>query len=294
MKVRASPEAILAKYPQSLPRYTSYPPANHFQPGGGLALRDDFVRAVNEAASISAYIHIPYCDRLCWFCGCHTKQTLRYEPVQTYVTALVAEIGLWQKKLAARPRLSRLHLGGGSPSLLQDADLKRLRAALDGAFSIDADTEISIEIDPSDIRDGSIDALIEFGMTRASIGVQDFDAAVQQAINRPQGYDITKSLVVNLRAAGVRSINIDALYGLPLQTRDRLARTIAQVIEIAPDRIALFGYAHVPWLKPHQKLIRDEDLPDTVDRFAHSRMAAAMITEAGYECPRHRSFRPAP
>jgi oxygen-independent coproporphyrinogen-3 oxidase len=274
--------AILAKYPHSLPRYTSYPPANHFQPGGGLALREEFTAAVNASSAVSAYIHIPYCDRLCWFCGCHTKQTLRYEPVKTYVTALIAEIALWQKKLTRRPRLSRLHLGGGSPSLLQPDDLRRLRAALDATFDVDGGTEISVEIDPSDVRDGSIEALIEFGLTRASIGVQDFDPAVQAAINRPQGYDITKSLVVNLRAAGVQSINIDALYGLPLQTSERLARTITQVIEISPDRIALFGYAHVPWLKPHQKLIRDEDLPDTQERFDQARMAAAMIAKAGY------------
>lgn len=283
MKAVLNPDAILAKFPQSLPRYTSYPPANHFQPMGGLALRDDFAAAVDAAPAVSAYIHIPYCDRLCWFCGCHTKQTLRYDPVRTYITSLIAEIGLWQKKLTRRPRLSRLHLGGGSPSLLQPDDLVRLRAALDETFVIDGDTEISIELDPSDIRDGSIEALLTFGMTRASIGVQDFDPAVQAAINRPQGYDITRSLVVQLRAAGVRSINIDALYGLPLQTMERLQKTIAQVIEIRPDRIALFGYAHVPWMKTHQKMIRDEDLPDTRERYAQARMAAAMIAEAGYE-----------
>lgn len=283
MKTRVDAAAVLARNPQSLPRYTSYPPANHFQPGGGLALREEFQAAVNAAPVVSAYIHIPYCDRLCWFCGCHTKQTLRYGPVQAYVSVLIAEIGLWQKQLTRRPRLSRLHLGGGSPSLLQPADLVRLRAALDAAFEIDGTTEISIEIDPSDVRDGSIEALMDFGMTRASIGVQDFDPVVQKAINRPQGFDITKSLVVNLRAAGVKSINIDALYGLPLQTPQRLARTIAQVIEINPDRIALFGYAHVPWLKPHQKLIRDEDLPGSQERFSHARMAAAMITGAGYD-----------
>lgn len=283
MKVVLNPDAVLAKHPQSLPRYTSYPPANHFQMQGGLALREDFTAAVDAAPAISAYIHIPYCDRLCWFCGCHTKQTLRYDPVRTYVTALIREIGLWQQRLTRRPRLSRLHLGGGSPSLLQPDDLKRLRAALDAAFEIDGGTEVSLELDPSDVRDGSIQGYIDFGMTRASIGVQDFDPVVQEAINRPQGYDVTRSLVVALRAAGIKSINIDALYGLPLQTMERLQKTIAQVIAIAPDRIALFGYAHVPWMKTHQKMIRDEDLPDTRQRFAQSRMAARMITDAGYE-----------
>lgn len=283
MKKVLNPETVLAKFPQSLPRYTSYPPANHFQMQGGLALRDTFIAAVDAAEAVSAYIHVPYCDRLCWFCGCHTKQTLRYDPVHSYVTSLISEIALWRKKLTRRPRLSRLHLGGGSPSLLQPDDLTRLRAALDEAFVIDSGTEISIELDPSDIRDGSIAALMAFGLTRASIGVQDFDPLVQEAINRPQGYDVTRSLVVALRAAGVKSINIDALYGLPLQTMERLQKTIAQVIEIAPDRIALFGYAHVPWIKPHQKMIRDEDLPGTRERFAQSRAAARMITEAGYE-----------
>ncbi len=283
MNIVFNPDAVLAKYPESLPRYTSYPPANHFQPGGGVAQRDAFVAAVDAAPAVSAYIHIPYCDRLCWFCGCHTKQTLRYDPVRTYVTALIAEIGIWQQQLTRKPRLSRLHLGGGSPSLLQPDDLKRMREALDGAFIIDGETEISLELDPSDIREGSIAGYMDFGLTRASIGVQDFDPEVQAAINRPQGYDITRGLVEALRAAGVKSINIDALYGLPLQTMERLQKTIAQVIEIAPDRIALFGYAHVPWIKPHQKLIRDEDLPDSRQRFAQARMAAEMIRAAGYE-----------
>ena len=154
------------------------------------------------ADAVSAYIHIPYCDRLCWFCGCHTKQTLRYDPVRAYVTSLIDEIALWKHKLTRRPRLSRLHLGGGSPSLLQPEDLKRLRAALDASFVIDGNTEISIEIDPSDIKEGSIDALLDFGMTRACIGVQDFDPAVQEAINRPQGYDVTRDLVDQLRQPG--------------------------------------------------------------------------------------------
>ena len=278
-----NPEKILAKYPQSLPRYTSYPPANHFQPAGGRDLREAFIAAVDGADAVSAYIHIPYCDRLCWFCGCHTKQTLRYDPVRSYVTSLIDEIALWKGKLTRRPRLSRLHLGGGSPSLLQPDDLKRLREALDTAFVIDGGTEISIELDPSDIKEGSIPALLAFGMTRASIGVQDFDPVVQAAINRPQGYDVTRDLVEQLRAAGVKSINIDALYGLPLQTMERLTKTISQVIEIAPDRIALFGYAHVPWLKTHQRMIKDEDLPDSRERYAQARMAAKMIAAAGYE-----------
>jgi len=156
MNIVFNPDAVLAKYPESLPRYTSYPPANHFQPGGGVAQRDAFVAAVDAAPAVSAYIHIPYCDRLCWFCGCHTKQTLRYDPVRTYVTALIAEIGIWQQQLTRKPRLSRLHLGGGSPSLLQPDDLKRMREALDGAFIIDGETEISLELDRSDIREGSI------------------------------------------------------------------------------------------------------------------------------------------
>ncbi len=276
-------ENIIARLPAGLPRYTSYPPANHFQAGVGRSLSTAFVNAVEAAPHVSVYMHIPFCDRLCWFCGCHTKHTLRYEPIQAYVQSLIGEIGIWGSKLAKKPAMSRLHLGGGSPSLLREAELKALREALESVFAFNADTEISVEIDPSDIGEGQIENLARFGLTRASIGVQDFDPAVQAAINRPQSFEATRDVVQALRRAGVTSVNIDALYGLPLQTLERLQQTISQVISLTPDRIALFGYAHVPWLKTHQRMIRDEDLPDTPARYVQARTASEDIQAAGYQ-----------
>ncbi|MCA0432983.1 MAG: oxygen-independent coproporphyrinogen III oxidase [Proteobacteria bacterium] len=273
---------ILTRQDSTVPRYTSYPPANHFAAGEGAKLESAFVDAARDADAISLYIHIPFCDRLCWFCGCHTKHTLRYEPVKAYIDVLLQEIALWRERLPLRARISKLHLGGGSPSLLTRDDLRRLKAALDQTFTM-ADAEISIEIDPTDIKDGSIAALMEFGLTRASLGVQDFDPAVQKAINRLQSYEDTARVVGELRAHGVASVNIDALYGLPLQTEERLRNTIAQVISLKPERVALFGYAHVPWMKPHQKLIPEDELPDNAARFDNARMAAQMLVASGYE-----------
>jgi len=277
-----NPEKILAKYPQSLPRYTSYPPANHFQPAGGRDLREAFIAAVDGADAVSAYIHIPYCDCLCWFCGCHTKQTLRYDPVRSYVTSLIDEIALWKGRLTRRPRLSRLHLGGGSPSLLQPDDLKRLREALDTAFVIDGRTEISIELDPSDIKEGSIPALLAFGMTRASIGVQDFDPEVQRAINRFQSFEETRAVAEGLRQRGVNSLNVDLLYGLPHQNPAAMLKSLDQVLTLRPDRLALFGYAHVPWMKKHQEMIPTEALPGMPERIECAERATGTLMEAGY------------
>ena len=278
-----TPETLLSKLPETLPRYTSYPPANHFRPGEGKALMPEFLTAIAGAKALSLYIHIPFCDRLCWFCGCHTKHTLRYDPIKSYVSVLIQEIELWGKQLRTRPKVSRLHFGGGSPSLLTSDDLTRIRAALDTTFTFLPDAEISFEIDPSDMKERNIDGLAAFGMTRASIGVQDFDPLVQQAINRPQTFEDTARVVAMLRKAGVTSLNIDALYGLPLQTPFRLRNTLDQVLSLKPDRIALFGYAHVPWLKAHQKLIKDADLPDDLQRLKDAMWASAFTRDAGYQ-----------
>lgn len=276
------PHAVLSHFEKPVPRYTSYPTAPQFKEGLGRQIFADGVALLQPTETVSAYLHIPFCDRLCWFCGCHTKHTLKYKPISNYLQHLTKEIELVGSQLSFRPKLGQLHLGGGSPSLLKRDDLQKLRAALDAVFEIDEATEISIEIDPSDMAQGSTEALVEFGLTRASIGVQDFHPDVQTAINRPQSFEITRDVVVELRKAGVQSVNIDALYGLPLQTKDRLMQTIQRCIDLKPDRMALFGYAHVPWLKKHQNLINTRDLPDTMDRYDHARAASAALLDAGY------------
>lgn len=277
------PHAVLSHFQKPVPRYTSYPTAPQFKDELGRSIFSDGLALLQPEETVSAYLHIPFCDRLCWFCGCHTKHTLKYKPIANYLQYLAKEIELFGEQLSFRPKLGQLHLGGGSPSLLSHDDLKMLRASLDSVFEIDRATEVSIEIDPSDMKPGSTDALVEFGLSRASIGVQDFHPDVQTAINRPQSFEITRDVVAELRMAGVRSVNIDALYGLPLQTKDRLMQTVQHCIDLRPDRMALFGYAHVPWLKKHQNLINTEDLPNTFDRFDHAQAASAALIGAGYE-----------
>lgn len=276
------PTYILSKYPASVPRYTSYPTAPHFKADLGANLMEELLSSLTQEMRLSVYAHIPFCDRLCWFCGCHTKHTQQYAPVTSYVSSLIEEISLVRDKLSFKPLLGHLHFGGGSPSLLTSTDFTRLREALISTFDIDAQTEISIEVDPSDVNEDTLAGLRVLGLTRASIGVQDFDPAVQKAINRPQTFEQTRDVIDALRDTGVRSLNIDALYGLPLQDLEKVAHTMEKVIELRPDRIALFGYAHVPWMKKHQQMINEADLPDMLDRFNQANLAAEIFQAAGY------------
>ncbi|QKV17491.1 oxygen-independent coproporphyrinogen III oxidase [Oricola thermophila] len=276
-------ERILASQRGAVPRYTSYPTAPHFSAPDGLSIARARLERLPADEPVSLYLHVPFCDRLCWFCGCHTKHTLKYAPVEAYVGALLEEMATVRELAGRRFRLAHLHLGGGSPSMLRQPDIERLARALQDNFRLGADTEISIEIDPSDVTAETLKGFSVLGVTRASVGVQDFSEEVQRAINRPQTFEQTREIIDTLRESGVRSINVDALYGLPLQTEERLVSTIDKVLTLSPDRIALFGYAHVPWMKKHQRLIREEDLPGTIERFHHAGLAADMIAGAGYD-----------
>ncbi|MFD1254810.1 Oxygen-independent coproporphyrinogen-III oxidase [Devosia equisanguinis] len=272
---------LIDRYSTAVPRYTSYPTAPHFHAGIDTATYANWLTALPDDATLSLYLHIPYCDRLCWFCGCHTKHTLRYEPVADYLVSLHREIDWVSRQLAGRGRITAIHLGGGSPTLLTPTDLLALKALLAERFTIAPDAEISIEIDPNDLDDGRYDAMAEFGLKRASLGVQDFDPVVQKAINRIQTFEQTAAVVEAMRSRGVRSVNLDLLYGLPFQTETGIARTIEQALSLQPDRAALFGYAHVPWMKPHQKMIHDASLPGRHARFAQAQLAAKMLVAGG-------------
>lgn len=272
---------LVDRYSAPVPRYTSYPTAPHFHAGVDAQTYGQWLAALPQDATLSLYLHIPYCDRLCWFCGCHTKHTLRYEPVADYLLALYAEIDWVAERLDGRGLVTAIHLGGGSPTLLTPDDLIALKARLAARFTIAPGAEISIEIDPNDIDDGRYDAMAAFGLTRASIGVQDFDPVVQKAINRLQSFEQTAGVVEAMRARGVHSVNLDLLYGLPHQNEAGLARTVEQALSLSPDRTALFGYAHVPWMKPHQKMIHDAALPGRHARFAQAQLAALMLVDDG-------------
>ncbi|ODT77573.1 MAG: oxygen-independent coproporphyrinogen III oxidase [Pelagibacterium sp. SCN 64-44] len=272
---------LVTRYSAPVPRYTSYPTAPHFHAGITPQTYARWLGEVPETASISLYLHIPYCDRLCWFCGCHTKHTLRYEPIASYLEALFAEIDWVAEKLAGRGRVTAIHLGGGSPTMLSAPDMARLKQRLETRFTIAQTAEISIEIDPNDLGEDRFDAMAEFGLTRASVGVQDFDEKVQRAINRLQSFEQTRHVIDSVRQRGVHSVNVDVLYGLPYQTLESIEATIAQVLTLSPDRTALFGYAHVPWMKKHQQMIPEAALPDIHARYAQSQLAARLLNAGG-------------
>lgn len=267
---------------ENVPRYTSYPTAPHFHAGIGESEVRDWMMALAPGEPVSIYVHIPWCDKLCWFCACHTKHTRRYEPVAQFLEALQDEIRLVADRVAPEAHATAIHLGGGSPTLLTPDDLMRLVGSVRTMLRGGETAALSVEIDPNDMDEAKLDALAAAGLTRASLGVQDFDPKVQQAINRLQSFGLTRSVVEGLRARGVPSVNLDLLYGLPHQTVDSVAETVRLALTLRPDRIALFGYAHVPWFKKHQTMIDEAWLPQAPERLAQSQAAAALIVEAGY------------
>ncbi len=276
-------EALLSKYSTAVPRYTSYPTAPHFHQGVDCGKYAQWLQALEAGQTLSLYLHIPYCDRLCWFCACHTKHTLKYEPIAVYLQSLKREIAAVAAHVRPGVRVTAVHFGGGSPTMVKPDDMRDLMAHMKEHFTFDPKAEISVEMDPNDLDDARYDALADIGMTRASLGVQDFNPVVQKSINRIQTFEQTKSVVDAVRARGVRSVNCDILYGLPYQTISSVEATVRDILSLDPDRIALFGYAHVPWMKKHQTMIPEKALPDSLERYRQMRRAADMLVEAGYE-----------
>ncbi len=264
------------------PRYTSYPPATQFSDAVGPATMAGWLREVKPGTRISLYVHIPFCRRLCWFCACRTQGTRTEAPLEAYLDTLEAEIALVADLLPADVKVTHLHLGGGTPTLLPPKLLGRLFAMLDARLPRTAGAETSVEVDPTEIDAAKLDVLATAGMTRASLGVQDFEPAVQTAIGRPQSVEQTEAVIKGLRAHGVEGINLDLLYGLPKQTLETLDATLDTVCALAPDRLALYGYAHVPWASRRQVMIREADLPGHDTRLAMSRQADRRLRLSGY------------
>jgi oxygen-independent coproporphyrinogen-3 oxidase len=277
-----SGERRQAAFERPVPRYTSYPTAPHFHPGIGAPVYRRWLGELDPAEPISLYLHIPYCRELCWYCGCHTRATRRYGPLGDYRDGLMAEIDLVARALPGRMRVGHLHWGGGTPTILSPEDFLGLQERLRERFDIDPAGEIAIEIDPRNLEQPMIAALAEAGLTRASLGVQDFDPEVQRAINRWQPYDMTAAAVEALRAAGIVNLNFDLIYGLPRQTVASIIDTVDRAVALAPQRVALFGYAHVPWMKAHQRLIPEDTLPNGPERWAQAMAAAQRLQAAGY------------
>jgi oxygen-independent coproporphyrinogen-3 oxidase len=266
-----------------VPRYTSYPTAPHFSQSVDSAQYWSWLEALPRDASLSLYLHMPFCDTLCWFCGCSTKITRQYAPVAAYLEALLAEIALVGRLAPDSAQASHIHWGGGSPTILAAGDIRRLADGLRAAFDVSADAAFAVEVDPRGMDNDRIDALAAAGLTRVSIGVQDFDPAVQRAINRIQSVEETTRVIERFRHHDVPSLNIDAIYGLPGQGDRELLRTLAEVVRMGPDRIALFGYAHVPWMRKHQSMIEEKALAGVVERHRHAELAADYLVSEGYQ-----------
>jgi oxygen-independent coproporphyrinogen-3 oxidase len=267
---------------RNVPRYTSYPSALQFSEAVGPADLTRRLRGVGQYEPVSLYVHIPFCKQLCWYCGCNMRVENRYERIATYVDDLLGELSLLGAQLAGHGRLTQVHFGGGTPNTLSARDVERILNAIEQAFGLTDDTPIAMEIDPRLCADFQAAKLARLGVTRFSIGVQDFSDNVQRAINRVQPYAMVEDCISQLRGAGIADISLDLLYGLPEQTLCGFLRTVEQAITLAPDRISLFGYAHMPTRLRHQRLIDEGTLPTRQMRTALAEGAAARLVAAGY------------
>ena len=242
------------------PRYTSYPTALQFSDAVDGDVYGEWLAALNPAERVSLYVHVPFCARLCWYCGCHTRVVNKASLISDYVENLIDELALVEARLPGHLTAGALHLGGGTPNMLSRDDLVRLFGALRHVFRFAPGIEISAELDPATLTESWVRAAAFHGLTRASLGVQDLAPHVQEAVNRVEPFETVARAVGWLRAAGVGSINLDLMYGLPRQTTADVRSTLDAVLTLRPERIALFGYAHVPWAKPHQRLLPEDEL----------------------------------
>lgn len=264
-----------------LPRYTSYPTAPQFVETGA-ATYAEWLGGIEQGTPLSLYIHVPFCAKMCWFCGCNTLITSKYDRVHAFTDVLLKEIELVGDLLGEGHRVEHLHFGGGSPTILNPDDFRRVMDLLEARFGLTGAKELAIEMDPRTLTPESVAAYAAAGVNRASLGVQDFNHEVQVAVNREQPLEMIQTTIGWLKNAGITHINMDLIYGLPLQTMASLEDTIAKTIELAPARISLFSYAHVPWMKKHMEMIRDEDLPEDEIRARMPLKAAEMFEAAGY------------
>ncbi|MCX7567389.1 oxygen-independent coproporphyrinogen III oxidase [Sulfitobacter sp. F26169L] len=266
-----------------VPRYTSYPTAPVFSNSVGQAFQTEALGALDPAVPVSLYVHIPFCERLCWFCACRTQGTRTLSPVEQYLESVKRELVQLSQVIPKGLKIGKLHWGGGTPTILPPVLIHELAQAIKAVVPPASDFEFSVEIDPTMVDDAKIAALASEGMNRASIGIQDFSPKVQAAIGREQPYDLTAKCVQSLRDAGIASLNADLVYGLPHQNEQAIIETVKKVLTLNPDRLALFGYAHVPHMAKRQKLIDETVLPDAVERYTLSVRAAEMFCDAGYQ-----------
>ena len=266
---------------ERIPRYTSYPTAPHFSAAVGATSYRSWLSALPDEARLSLYLHVPFCRQMCWYCGCHTSVVNSYEPVAHYRDLLLREIDLVAAELPAVHPVADVQWGGGTPTILTPDDFAAVCERLRVRFAFSPATAMSVEIDPRGLTREMAAALARNGATRASLGVQDFDPEVQRAINRIQSFDATERAVDWLRAEGIGDVAIDLIYGLPHQSLDSIVATVDAVMALEPQQVALFGYAHVPWMKRHQRLIDERALPETPARWALYWAAAGRLAGHG-------------
>lgn len=277
---------VLKRFNQPGPRYTSYPTAPLFSTAfSHEEFRDEIARTNSDGASkpISLYFHFPFCAKLCYFCGCNMRVTQDRSIVRNYLDHLKIEIDLISKMIASGRQAIQLHWGGGTPTHLDPEEILEIGAYIRERFEFAPDIEASVEIDPRNLNETHLDALAAVGFNRTSFGVQDFNSEVQEAINRVQSEEITRQTFDWARDKGFSSINLDLIYGLPFQTVGSFADTVDKVIDISPDRLAVFNYAHVPWLKKHQAVMPSDAMPSPDERLAILEMTIEKLVSAGYE-----------
>jgi len=274
---------LVKKYNVPGPRYTSYPPATKFTDAVGVEEIRASIRRNNETPrDLSLYFHLPFCETLCWFCGCTTVITADYSKSATYVEYLGREMALLKPLLNPQRRAVQLHFGGGSPTFCQPDHLRRLGELIRGNFTFAPDIEAGVEVDPRRLTRDHLVALREVGFNRASMGVQDNNPEVQKAVHRIQPIEVTRQAVEWVRETGFASLNIDLIYGLPHQTPASFERTLDEILALNPDRFAVFSYAHVPWMKPAQKIVEARVLPTPEVKFQLLKLTIEKLGDAGY------------
>lgn len=274
---------LVKKYNQPGPRYTSYPPATHFTQSLSREEILSHIASLRDSLNpISLYFHLPFCDTLCWYCGCTTVITTQHHKGDTYLGYLEREMDMMMPYINRNREVSQIHLGGGTPTFHSPDEIRRLGKMIRSRFTIADDVEASVEVDPRRLTHEHIIALREAGFNRASLGIQDNDATVQEAVNRIQPLEMTTQTVRWLREEGFGSINFDLIYGLPFQSPTSFNKTLDEVLALEPDRFAVFSYAHVPWIKPSQTLFTEIDLPNAETKLALLKLTVERLTEAGY------------
>ncbi|WP_417485788.1 oxygen-independent coproporphyrinogen III oxidase [Maricaulis sp.] len=275
---------FIAKYAlEAVPRYTSYPPATKFRGGTGLEQWQGWMQEQGEAPALSVYVHIPFCKSMCWYCGCHTTIPNGHQRVRNYLTALDIDITRRAEIAPTDARVCHIHFGGGSPDMLSADEFRAVMHRIRTAFNVTADAEIAVELDPRELDAELCRAMAETGVNRASLGVQDISPEVQKLINRPQSRDVVQAAADRLREVGIAAINMDMMYGLPAQTVTKVRETAGAIAEMGADRVSVFGYAHVPWFKKHQRAIPENRLPGAEERFDQMQAAGQALSEAGYD-----------